>query len=166
MDAATVVALIQLLENNGVEVYVDGGWAVDALLGSQSRPHDDLDVAIPHSQVGSLRALLATLGYRDWPRKDSWECNFVLADGNGNRIDVHSYLLDDTGGNRFGIGYIGQDLTGSGVIDGHPVRCIGPESLLRFHTGYAVDETDYHDVRLLCRKFGLAMPRDYESFLK
>ena len=44
-DAADLIAL---LEKNGLEVYVDGGWAVDAVLGEQTRPHDDLDIALPH----------------------------------------------------------------------------------------------------------------------
>ena len=32
-----VAALIALLEQNGFEVYVDGGWPVDAVLGEQTR---------------------------------------------------------------------------------------------------------------------------------
>jgi lincosamide nucleotidyltransferase A/C/D/E len=46
MDAADVVDLLDFLEQNGLEVYVDGEWAVDALLGEQTGSHDDLDVAI------------------------------------------------------------------------------------------------------------------------
>src|SRR5580700_6903255 len=46
MDAEHAIELIQFLEQHGLEVYVDGGWAVDALLGHQTRAHLDLDIAI------------------------------------------------------------------------------------------------------------------------
>jgi lincosamide nucleotidyltransferase A/C/D/E len=79
MTAEDVADLIALLEHHGLEVYVDGGWAVDAVLGKQTRPHDDLDIALPHAQVPRLRALLDARGFHEQRRDDSWECNFVLA---------------------------------------------------------------------------------------
>ena len=80
-----------------------GGWAVDALLGEQTRPHDDLDIAAPHVHVPRLRALLARRGFREQHRDDSWECNVVLADDAGRRLDVHSYMLDAAGLNVGGV---------------------------------------------------------------
>jgi lincosamide nucleotidyltransferase A/C/D/E len=153
--------LMMLLEQNGFEVYVDGGWAVDALLGAQTRPHDDLDIALPHAQVPRLRALLGMRGFGEQRRDDSWECNFVLADEAGRRLDVHSYTLDAAGRNVGGVPYIGEQLTGRGVIGGYPVRCISPEWLVKFHTGYQLDENDVHDVRLLCERFQIAVPDEY-----
>lgn len=29
-----------------MRVWLDGGWGVDALLGRQTRPHDDMDIVI------------------------------------------------------------------------------------------------------------------------
>jgi len=157
-DAADLIAF---LEEYGLEVYVDGGWAVDAVLGEQTRPHDDLDIAMPHAQVPRLRALLSPRGFREEHRADSWECNFVLADEAGRRLDVHSYTLDAAGRNVGGVPYIGEQLTGRGVIGGYPVRCISPEWLVKFHTGYQLDENDVHDVRLLCERFQIAVPDEY-----
>jgi len=37
MTAEAAVSIIKLLEQNGIEVYVDGGWGVDALLDQQTR---------------------------------------------------------------------------------------------------------------------------------
>src|SRR4051812_10934601 len=116
-----------VLEQNGLDVYVDGGWAVDAVLGEQTRPHDDLDIALPHAQVPRLRALLSTRGFREQRRDDSWECNFVLADEAGGQLDVHSYTLDAAGLNAGGVAYSAEQLNGRGVIGGYPVRCISPE---------------------------------------
>jgi lincosamide nucleotidyltransferase A/C/D/E len=156
--------LIALLERNGLDVYVDGGWAVDAVLGEQTRPHDDLDIALPHAQVARLRALLSTRGFCEQHRDDSWECNFVLADEAGRRLDVHSYTLDAAGVNVGGVPYIGEHLTGRGVIGGYPVRCVPPVWLVKFHTGYESDDNDWHDVRLLCERFQIAVPDEYLRF--
>src|SRR5271165_2884831 len=99
MKAEEAAELIQALEECGIEVYVDGGWAVDALLGQQTRIHQDLDIALPCEHVPRLRELLGSRGYREVPRDDSWECNFVLVDAGGREVDVHSYILDDEGNN-------------------------------------------------------------------
>ncbi len=166
MDARTAADLVRFLEHAGIEVYVDGGWAVDALLGRQTRVHDDLDIAVPHQDVPRLRALLAARRFRDHPRDDTWECNFVLADDHGCRLDVHSYTLDDAGNNVYGVEYVRAHLAGVGSIDGYPVRCVSPEWLVKFHTGYELDENDYHDVRLLCERFGIDLPDEYRKFVQ
>jgi lincosamide nucleotidyltransferase A/C/D/E len=164
MDARSAAELLRFLEQNNFEIYVDGGWAVDALVGEQTRPHDDLDIAMPHGQVPRLRELLATRGFQEQPRDDSWECNFVLADDEGHRLDVHSYTLDAAGNNVYGVPYAAEHLTGNGVIDGHPVHAIAPEWLVRFHCGYEPDENDNHDVRLLCERFQIPVPELYRKF--
>jgi lincosamide nucleotidyltransferase A/C/D/E len=44
MTREALVDLLQLFESTGIEVWLDGGWAVDALLGEQTRPHKDVDI--------------------------------------------------------------------------------------------------------------------------
>jgi lincosamide nucleotidyltransferase A/C/D/E len=164
MTASDAAELIKFLEHHGLEVYVDGGWAVDALLGQPTRTHGDLDIAVPHSQVPKLRELLALRGYQERPRADSWECNFVLADGDGREVDIHSYMLDEAGNHVYGVPYRREHLCGSGSIHGYAVRCISPQWLVHFHTGYEPDENDYHDVRAVCERFGIALPEEYRRF--
>lgn len=164
MTAESAVEIIKLLEQNGIEVYVDGGWGVDALLGKQTRRHDDLDIALPHRYVPKLRELLEARGYRDVPRDDTRDCNFVLGDDKGNLVDIHSYTFDENGNLIFGVAYEPQQLTGTGTINGYPVKCIPPDVMVEFHTGYELDENDYHDVKALCTKFGIELPKEYERF--
>jgi lincosamide nucleotidyltransferase A/C/D/E len=78
MKAEEAVELIQTLEQCGIEVYVDGGWAVDALLGEQTRLHQDLDIALPCKYVPKLRELLEGRGYREVTRDDSWSVTSSL----------------------------------------------------------------------------------------
>lgn len=84
MSGDDVVELLKLLEQNNIEVYVDGGWGVDALLGKQTRLHGDLDIALPHKYVPKVRELLEARGYKDIPREDTRDCNFVLGDNIGH----------------------------------------------------------------------------------
>jgi lincosamide nucleotidyltransferase A/C/D/E len=158
------VELIRLLEHHGIQVYVDGGWAVDALLGHQTRVHNDLDIAIPHRYVLRLREILGSRGYRERNGPDNWECNFVLVDESGHELDVHSYELDEQGNNVYGVEYRREHLTGEGVIDGHPVRCICAEWLVKFHSGYQLDENDYRDVKAVCERFGIPLPDEFGRF--
>lgn len=36
--------------------------------------------------------------------------------------------------------------------------------MVKFHTGYELDENDYRDVRALCQRFGIEMPSEYGKF--
>jgi lincosamide nucleotidyltransferase A/C/D/E len=38
--------------------------------------------------------------------------------------------------------------------------------MVKFHTGYKLDENDYHDVAALCRRFGMELPDEYKPFGK
>lgn len=164
MMAGDVVEFLQLLDRQKIEVWVDGGWGVDALLGRQTRPHADLDIAIRHSDVPAVRRLLGERGYRPIPRPDTRDCNFVLGDEAGHEIDVHTFTFDADGKCIFGIAYPADSLTGSGMIAGHRTRCICAEWMVQFHSGYVLKLKDYRDVSALCSAFGIELPREYERF--
>ncbi len=165
MTAADVVGFVELLEQHGIPVCIDGGWGVDALLGRQTRPHNDLDIAVEHRDVPRIRSLLQARGYQDVPRDDTRDCNFVMGDVQGRLIDFHSYTFDSYGKLVFGVPYPLDSLTGQGSIAGHPVCCITPGWMVQFHTGYPLDENDYQDVKLLCRQFDIPLPPDYADFV-
>ena len=170
MTAQDVIAFVRLLQHHGIRVFIDGGWAVEALVATDagvfqpSRRHADLDIAVQISDAARIRELLAGRGYREVPRNDSWECNFVLGDEQGHQIDVHSFSFDEDGKFIRGVPYPRESLSGHGSIAGFPVECIAPDWLVRFHSGYEVDENDYRDVRALCRRFGIALPEEYREF--
>lgn len=166
MTMQDVIEFIDLCAQNSIEIIIDGGWGVDALLGRQTRKHEDLDIALPHVYVPKLCQLLEARGYKDIPREDTTEYNFVMGDSKGHQIDFHSYTFDEKGNNIFGVKYPLESLTGIGTIKGHTVRCISPEWMVKFHTGYPLDENDYRDVRALCEQFGIPLPSEYEHYFK
>ena len=166
MSADAVVQLLQLVEQHGIEVVVDGGWGVDALLGEQTRLHGDLDIALEHKDVPKLRALLEARGYKDVLRDDTRDCNFVMGDEQGHEVDFHSYTFDAQGKLVFGVEYPFDSLTGTGTMQGYSVKCISAEWMVKFHSGYELDENDYRDVSALCERFGMALPAEYERFTR
>lgn len=165
MNGETVIEILELLKSYDIDVTVDGGWGVDALLGEQTRPHADLDIAVPHKMVPRLRQILGAKGYAEIFRDDSRDCNFVLQDAAKNQIDVHSFVFDADGRNVYGVAYLPEHLTGEGMIDGYPVKCVPPEWSVKFHSGYELDENDYRDVKALCDKFGIPLPGEYQKFI-
>jgi lincosamide nucleotidyltransferase A/C/D/E len=163
MSARDARRLYELLERAGIEVWIDGGWAVDALLGAPTRPHADLDVALEARCVGRLREVLGERGFHEVARDDSSAWNFVLEDGAGLQVDAHAFTFDEHGDGVYGPPengdfYVAEALTGVGVIDGRRVRCISAAWLVRFRSGYPWREKDAHDVTALCERFGIARP--------
>ena len=169
MTSRDVIDLYLTLENLGVKIWIDGGWGVDALLGEQSRPHKDLDIAIQHEDLPKLREVLQERGYKDVKVEIARDWNFVLGDEHGREIDVHVIVLDGQGDGLYGRPeneekYPAPSLTGSGRIEGRMVRCISPEWMVRFHSGYELKDKDIRDVSALCRKFGIDLPSEYARF--
>lgn len=166
MKAQDVIDFLKLCEAHGISIVIDGGWGVDALLGRQTRLHEDLNIALEHIYVPKLRQLLELRDFKEIDRDDSRECNFVMADDKGHEIDFHSYMFDEKGNNIFGVKYPLESLPGIGVINGYPVKCIPPEWMVKFHTGYVLDENDYRDVIVLCERFNIPLPAEYEKLKK
>ena len=169
VTSVDVIDFYRTVTQLGIEVWIDGGWGVDALLGLQTRSHKDLDIAIEQKHVAALRQYLCIEGYRDIKLEIARAWNFVLGDENGREIDVHVIVLDDKGNGIYGPPEKGEiypaaSLTGTGNIDGQAVRCISPEWTVKFHSGYDLREKDFRDVSALCKKFGIELPAVNERF--
>src|SRR5438046_1312620 len=83
MSAKQAVELYEMLDANGVECWVMGGWGVDALLGRVSRDHKDLDLLV---HVSSLRAYAGLVASHGFVRKLEWSENRAI-EGDGMRLD-------------------------------------------------------------------------------
>src|SRR5258707_12851475 len=103
MTSVDVIDLYSALHNLGVEIWVDGGWGVDALLGEQTRAHSDLDIAIEQKDVAVLRRFLEERGYRETKLEIARPWNFVLGDASGREIDVHVIVVNEKGDGLYGL---------------------------------------------------------------
>ncbi len=61
MQSTDVLQIITWLETAGIPIWLDGGWGVDALVGRQTRPHDDLDVVIALHHVEPAQQILGAV---------------------------------------------------------------------------------------------------------
>jgi lincosamide nucleotidyltransferase A/C/D/E len=171
MTSVDVVDLYHALTQLGVEIWIDGGWGVDALLGEQTRAHKDLDIAIEQKHEAALREFLRSRGYHEVKLEIARAWNFVMADACGREIDVHIIVLDGQGNGIYGPpengeSYPAASLSGIGQINGRTVRCISAEWAVRFHAGYELQEKDFRDVSRLCKKFAIKLPAMYKRFLQ
>jgi lincosamide nucleotidyltransferase A/C/D/E len=161
MTSDKVLDFYNWLKVNGIAVWIDGGWCVDALLGKQTREHADLDIAVHRKDNVKLRRLLENNGYKEEKRFDSSEFMYVMKSEAGQLIDIHVFEYDDSGKSIYGIEYPFGSLTGTGMIDGQEVNCTDPSFMFKFKTWYEPKEKDLHDVWALSEKFGFKLPSGY-----
>jgi lincosamide nucleotidyltransferase A/C/D/E len=172
MRAEDVLEVLDLLGAQGIRVWVDGGWNVDALLGAQTRPHNDLDLVIDHVNVERCRAAMTRAGFAPKATDAATAHNFVMVDAAGREVDVH--LVDRTstmpgpdgvdiyGPN--GLAYEVGALDATGTIVGRAVPCCTADFVVRSHTTYEPDLDDARDVYALHERFGIPLPAMYERF--
>lgn len=162
MTAADVLEVLDLLEGAGIRPWVDGGWGIDALLGEQTRRHDDLDLAIPAGGVRAAHAALEGLGFavlRDW-----LPVTLAMRDPAGREVDLHPLEPTGDGGgdqaqrDRPPFHYAPPV---RGVVGGRSVPCVPAETQVRAHLGYPPTAKDHRDVRLLGERLGLELPPPY-----
>lgn len=163
MESADVIDIYLALGGQGIDIWIDGGWGVDALLNRQSRSHKDLDIVLEDRHLVRFERFFVSGGYSRSKREIERPFNFVLADRGGREIDVHVISLDENGNGIYGapengLAYPADSLTGTGTISGCAVRCISPQWVVKFHSGYELTEKDYQDVSAICEKYGMAVP--------
>src|ERR671932_1413076 len=166
MHAQDVLDITRCLDTAGIPVWLDGGWGIDALVGEQTRPHDDLDVVIALHDVRNAQDALQQRGFV--LVEDALPTRFVLRDETDRRIDFHTVTFDADGGGiqRFQDGscfrYPPEGFNGRGRVNARTVRCLTAEVQMLCHVGYTPDADDYHDILLLHIRFGLDLPPPYQ----
>lgn len=164
--APRLLQLLDVLAAAGVQVWLDGGWGVDALLGAQHREHGDADLVVRTSDLDRLRQALVPHGFA--VAEDHLPTRLVLRTEVDEQIDLHPVVFDERGdGWQVGASPDGSDCRypadqfTTGTVDGWTVPCLGPQVQLAHHTGYPPRAHDVQDVRRLTARYGLAMPPGY-----
>jgi lincosamide nucleotidyltransferase A/C/D/E len=166
VTAQRVLALLAVLRSSGVNATLDGGWGVDALLGRETRPHEDLDLVVSLSDVSRIQEALRPLGFA--LHEDHLPVRFVLRRPS-EQLDFHTVTFDPKGGGvqpQPGGGSFRYPPEGFvlGRVRGESVPCISAPVQVLCHLGYEPTPKDAHDVLALCREFGLPVPKAYARF--
>lgn len=158
-SASDVLSVLSVVREAGAEVVIAGGWGVDALLGEETRSHQDLDLLHRREQEPALVAALTAAGYTqtlDWR-----PARFVLSHPSGLEIDLHPLrFAADGSATQSSLDpaepfHYPAECFVSGTIGGTRVRCVSAERQAEFHQGYDPREADLHDMARLREAFGV-----------
>jgi lincosamide nucleotidyltransferase A/C/D/E len=157
-----IIDILAKIKHIGIDVWIDGGWGVDALLGQQTRPHNDIDIFVQKKNSVAFIKMLISNDYRETKMEYTSNDHTVWCDPSNHIIDLHLFEFTENGtlyyDNEI---YHSEILNGKGTIGGIIVRCLTAEAQLLYHQGYEHSEKDRHDVLLLCEKFGFIIPEEY-----
>ncbi|MER7666416.1 amino acid transporter [Streptomyces sp. NPDC096193] len=160
MTADDVLSILAVLRKVDVDIWIGGGWGIDALVGKQTRPHRDLDLMHRKSQEPAAVTALADAGFvetLDWR-----PVRFVVTDPQGREIDLHplDFAADGSAVQASPTPeqpfvYPASSFV-TGTILGSTVPCLSPQQQVFFHQGYEPADHDRHDMALLRQAFGIA----------
>jgi hypothetical protein len=86
-DRRDVLEILGLLRQAGADVWIGGGWGIDALVGCQTRDHRDLDLMHRQEQEPAVVAVLTDAGFAE--TLDRRPVRSVVADTQDREIDLH-----------------------------------------------------------------------------
>jgi len=153
MDAADVIAVLRILADAGVACWVDGGWGGDALVGRQTRLHEDLDLVSGIRDVAGLINALQKVRFA--VDEDLRPVSFTMRAQDSRKVDIHPVTWDEQGAgvqaqpNNSTWIYPAEGFGGTGHIGGQLVRCLTAEVQILCHGGYQLDGGDLRDLELL-----------------
>jgi lincosamide nucleotidyltransferase A/C/D/E len=160
MTAEDVLSVLSVLREAGADVWIGGGWGIDALVGRQTRQHRDLDLVHRLEQEPAVVAALAGAGFAE--TLDWRPVRFVVTSQAGQEIDLHPLAFAPDGAAVQAspypdrpFGYPARCFV-IGRISGSIVPCLSAEQQVYFHQGYEPADHDRHDMAQLRGAFGIA----------
>ncbi|MFE6488218.1 nucleotidyltransferase domain-containing protein, partial [Streptomyces sp. NPDC057757] len=98
MNIADLFDLLDILESADASYWVAGGWGVDVLVGRQTRPHRDVDLALDARSETATVGALEAFGYR--VETDQRPTRVELAAPGRRWVDLHPVVFDAEGVGR------------------------------------------------------------------
>lgn len=167
MNPTTVLYVLDLLAADGVPVWLDGGWGVDALLGRLSRAHNDLDLILPLDDLARAVDVLVRSGFEITEEELG---RVVLEQADHGRIDLHPVRFD-VHGNAMQVQpaespliYPSEGFVSGRILD-RTVACISAGVQVFTRLGYDRSQKHRQDALVLCAAFGLPVPPYWDEVL-
>lgn len=169
MPLSSVVEIADALTEAGVCWWLNGGWAVDSLLGSQSRLHEDLDICVDVADGGEERATVALerLGYevvRSRARSGSnMPVRRVMRNQAGRAVDLILVQRSGCGAPPdHETGWPVPELTNAdvavGQLDGRELPTLSLTAQLGAREVFTPGRRERRDVARLRKRYGVAAP--------
>jgi len=165
MNIENVVELLKKADNLGIAVWLDGGWGVDALIGKQTRPHNDLDIFVQKKDKQTFIEMLDSEGYKEHIVDFTSEDHTEWKNDNGYIVDLHLFEIVNEANLLFQNEIFPSDVfNGKGIIGEIQVNCLAVEAQILYHDGYELGEKDVNDILLLCETFDKPIPERVLGF--
>lgn len=164
VNKTDAIEIIHWAFDHGISVWLDGGWGVDALLGRQTRPHNDIDLFIELKHRDLFIKILLEKNFKEITKSYTTYDHTVWKDPLDRIIDLHTFRWNSDKSIIYdGMEFPGNTFDGIGKIDDITVNCINAQSQVEFHRGYEFSDKDIHDVKLLCETFNIPVPEEYKD---
>lgn len=149
-----VLRIVDALEARGIEVWLSGGWGVDALVGRPTRRHHDVDLVVRAGDTEGAVACLGSLGFRFYEAREvptaRLSRGLVFRDALGRHVDLHPVVLEDSAGTPASANpRLTPGCLGTGSLRGRPVGCLTAATQIDLHRGYEPRARDVEDLALL-----------------
>lgn len=98
MQQRDVLEVLAAFDRAEIRVLLEGGWAIDALVGQQTRDHRDLDLVVDRDDLSAAAHVLAGMAFsHDSDRRPGIPAQLIMVDTSGREVDVHPVMIDDAG---------------------------------------------------------------------
>jgi 2'-5' RNA ligase len=167
-ELTELLRVCRALSNEGLVYWVAGGWGLDALVGSETRRHGDLDLVLDsfEESLPKVAALLTGLGYRRkkplggilwFPDAEVYEDNrghhIEVLNINWELLTLAQALLspppipepESTSELRQMTPSLLQLCAATGVLDGVRLPVLSAAAQQLFHYGFQLRQEDSHD---------------------
>lgn len=138
--------------SQGIKLWLESGWAIDARLGRITRTHDDIDIAYPQEHHRAYVQLLNDLGFSEYEQLDYG----FLMKRNGVLIDSEPCVKVGSDYELPGFPAGSCPATPEGRLNGKPVHCISWQAMYFEFVGYEQEiprsawrEKDHESLRLI-----------------
>ena len=139
---AALASLCGLFDENGIEYWLFGGWAVDFHAGRVSRAHDDLDLAIWLKDHDRIASLLTSDAWRHAP--EVGEDGYTGYERGGVRLEL-AFLERDAKGEVFTPLEEGRGTWPAGSFAGTVAELRGVRVRLISLDSLKADKSEVHD---------------------
>ena len=97
VNKTDAIEIITWAEENGISIWIDGGWGVDALLKEETREHNDIDLFVEEINGKKFINILKEKGFAEITESYTTASHTVWKDTKGRIIDLHIFKFNEQG---------------------------------------------------------------------
>ena len=91
VNITDVKQILQFAIDAEIKVFLDGGWGVDALLGYQSRAHNDIDIFVEKKDYQNFIEMMKANDFYEIKMEYTTLNHTVWEDAKNRIVDLHCF---------------------------------------------------------------------------